>query len=278
MMVVCLVAAGPRARADFLTQSYPGAPFVTGGGNTTLGVHHTGDVFGDGKTAQQYVDTLQPFDPQSLANITGFLLKTFNTKDDLGHNFGTGYSLAQAAFTDKNELTVKSYSTFATTGGTVGADMYVSYSKMGAKDPAANTVQWLQVITDNWSIVTGTGQPGVKETLVDVKKTSASPFYNDSYDANVGGLTYLFDAPGRSSNDLADYKGTFPLSWTAQTFAVVDTHTNDRNGKDILDVYGGFSWGWQVTPTPEPSTFVVGLVGSAILLGWRLLSRSAKLA
>jgi hypothetical protein len=277
-IVACLAIAAPQTRADFLDQSYPGASFKTEGGNTALGVHHSGDVFGDGTTARKYIDTLQPFDPKSLANITGFLLKTFNTKDDFGHNFGTTYSLAQAAFTDKNELTVKSYSTYASTGGRVGADMYVSYAKTGAKDPAAKTVQWLQVITDNWSIVPGKGQPGVKETLVDVTKMSASPFYNDSYDANQKGLTYLFDAPGRSSKDLATYKGGFPLTWSAQTFAVVDTLTNDRNGKDILDVYGGFSWGWQVNPTPEPSTFVIGLVGSALLLGTRVRGRSAKRA
>jgi hypothetical protein len=273
-MLTCLIAPWTNARGDLLTTSYPNAPFNSGGGNAVIGMHHSGDFFGDGTTTKKYLDTLQPYNPISFAAITNFLTNIFNNKDDFGHQFGNTYSLVYVPFTGMNELTVKSYSTFATTGGPVGADMYVSYTQTDKKDPAANTIQWLQVLKDNWSIVTGTGQPGVNETLVDVTMASKSPFYNDSYDANIGS-TYLFDRPGRLSTDLATYNGAFPLTWTAQTFAVVDTKMNDMNGKDVIDVYGGFQWGWQVVRTPEPSTLITGIMGFIVFVGVAARNRTA---
>jgi hypothetical protein len=268
--LIVVLTQPPSAVAGFLAQNYPNAGFVSGGGNAVIGKHHSGDQFGDGTTTRQYADYLQPFNPleQSVnGGLPAMLTNIFNNKDSLGHTFGNTYSLVAVPFSaPNNELTIKSYSTFAVTGGGVGADMYVSYTQVGGNDPAAASVQWLQVVADNWSITQAPQGPGNPEALVDVTAASNVPFYDQSYDANIGS-TYLFDRPTRDTTQLANYNGAFPLTWTADTFAVVDTHTNDANGKDIIDVYGGFQWGWQVTVAPEPASVILLSCGCVCLCG-----------
>ncbi|MPZ82396.1 MAG: hypothetical protein GEV28_19150 [Actinophytocola sp.] len=37
-----------------------------------------------------------------------------------------------------------------------------------------------------------------------------------------------------------------PVPFTAETFLVQDSGTRDENGKDVVNVFGGIKWGWQV--------------------------------
>jgi hypothetical protein len=271
--VVGLLASWTNAHAGFLTTNYPGASFKTGGNNTAIGTNNPSVGFMDGKTANKYILTIGPNPPTALPGLTNLLTTTFTGPDSLGHSFGSKIDLFSTPFSGRgNELTVKSYAAFSNGGGgLVGVSMYVSYAQNGGNDPKAGSVQWIQVITDNWALVNGSSQPGVKATQIDVSPSATSPFYNDSFDANKGGSTYLYDEPSRLASKLATYSGSYPLSFTFQTFAVVDTGLLDTNNKDIVNVYGGFQWGFSVVP--EPSSIVLVLIGAVVLVAGKWCHR-----
>jgi hypothetical protein len=278
-VVIGVLTSWTSAHAGFLNTSYGGKSFPTGGGNTALGTNNPSVTFKDGTNATNYTLTIGPNPPTAIPGLTNLLTNTFTGPDSLGHTFGKTYDLVSTPFTGTgNELTVKSYAAF-TSGGLVGANMYVSYTQNGGNDPAAASVQWIQVLTTNWAFVTGGSKPGMMATKIDVGAANTTPFYNDGGDANKGGSTYLFDEPSRLASKLATYKGAYPLSLSFETFAVVDTHTLDANKKDVIDVYGGFSWGWSVTnaAVPEPSSIILfGIAGSIVLIFARFRSYTAS--
>ncbi|HEU5487104.1 MAG TPA: hypothetical protein VFU98_19535 [Microlunatus sp.] len=114
----------------------------------------------------------------------------------------------------------------------VGADLYVVYDT----DPlgvSRGTMRWLQVsrggpiASDQGPRVDGTGP--------------ANPFYPTGVSVSVNGTRVgnflpAFDAPLVELN----------FQFTAQAFLARDTGTKDDSGREIVEVFGRVSYGWQV--------------------------------
>ena len=90
----------------------------------------------------------------------------------------------------------------------------------------------------------GTG-PG--DNLVDTDR--ANPFYGEG-----GGLTSI---DGNQSVSFSDFvrqgfggKNLPPNLFVAETFLAQDTRTKDTAGKDVVNIFGGLKWGWQMRKLP----------------------------
>ena len=168
-------------------------------------------------------------------------------------------------------MDIKTYATYAS-GNVVGEQFYATYNP-GAGDPvytASNTLaggvngmHWIQVISNNWSIAGGVGQPGVPYSGVD--NLGANNPYYDSLAAANG--TAFFDSPQRlvDTNPIPGTSGR-PLQWTAELFLVDQTGNDPISGAPIVNIYDGVQYGF-IVATPEPGTYAYMLVlsGSAIV-------------
>jgi hypothetical protein len=135
---------------------------------------------------------------------------------------------------------VESYSAWAgktigpISGEAWGADLYVVYrTGHRGEHPAVNSdLQFIQVIGAG-SFVDNAGR--------------ANPFYGEG-----GGLTSVnghqsvsfYDHPHLSTR-ARNVSGVF----TAEVFLTQDTGIKDAAGVDIVNVFGGVKWGWQVRST-----------------------------
>lgn len=138
------------------------------------------------------------------------------------------------------QLSVQSYSTFVTEPSqtspllTVGAELYVVHIPGGHSSPVTQgNLRWIQVVNNG------------QARFVD-HSGSANPFYI------AAGLTSVYGRPVVSFGDAPSVSagpgatGALPPLWTAETFLVEDTGVTDRSGKDILNVFGGLKYGWQI--------------------------------
>lgn len=116
-----------------------------------------------------------------------------------------------------------------------GGEVYVVYDPGGSQAvPSHKPLQWIQVVN-------GAPQPG---SYVD-NSYRANPFYI------LGGLTSI---NGSQVVNLVDASQQFigtmgrdlTFRFTAEAFLVHDTGIKDPAGKEIVNVFGGFEWGWQV--------------------------------
>jgi hypothetical protein len=146
-------------------------------------------------------------------------------------------------------FTVESYGAFhgkppspRQSGVLIGADLYVVYHPgRGPDHPAVSSdLQFIQVVY--YQIGTGLG-----DNLVDTDR--ANPFYGEG-----GGLTSI---DGNQSVSFSDFVregfGTTnlpPNLFVAETFLAQDTRTKDAAGKDIVHIFGGLKWGWQMRRVP----------------------------
>jgi hypothetical protein len=143
-------------------------------------------------------------------------------------------------------FTVESYGAFQgappnprrQSGTLVGADLYAVYHPGHDRaGPAVNSdLQFIQVVY--YQIGTSPG-----DHLVDTDR--ANPFYGEG-----GGLTSI---KGNQSVSFSDFvrEGfggkTVPRNlFVAETFLAQDTRTKDAAGKDIVKIFGGLRWGWQM--------------------------------
>jgi hypothetical protein len=178
---------------------------------------------------------------------------TVNFSQTLADRFGAHYSFDYlGGFKGKGEFSVQSYSVFvqeptaADPALLYGLDMYFVYNPdLRAGDPGIHdSLQFIQVV--NWLPPNGSQQP---ISYVD-DSGRANPFYS------IGGLTSInggqafnfVDAP--HSGEMGRGPGgngtlsTYPF--TAEVFLVQDTGVKDAAGKDIIKVFGGIKYGWQV--------------------------------
>lgn len=280
-----LLAPAGSARAQHMTLDYK-ASQATGyqsNGNpiNTIGNNTSPLTFNDGtKDGRTYKIGIIPFDktnPKSPVYEDKPTNATINYMNVLNKTFGADYSFNYGTSFDKtNEFSVQSYSVFASSGGSIGEDMYIVYNPTG-KDPTnvpAGSLHWVQVIQDNWNI---TGKAGDTENIVD--SAANSPFYDS--DSAAGSTTIngksvfnFYDRPTRNSPGLASYNFAKPIQWMAEDFLVYDTGKKS-GGKEVINVYGGIEYGWQVTlqSVPEPSSVVLGGLGLAGAVAFSIRQR-----
>jgi hypothetical protein len=169
-------------------------------------------------------------------------------------------------FAGQNEFNVQSYSVFASNGGQSGADLYVVYNPDNGDPAIGKNLHWVQVIWNNWSSTPPTeNTTGKIENIVD-NGGAGNPYYDTLGTAgtttiNGNQVFNFYDRPGRPSDELAAYNFATPIQWMAEDFLVADTGKQKANGAEILNVYGGIEYGWQVTLLPEPSSLVLALLG-----------------
>jgi hypothetical protein len=142
-------------------------------------------------------------------------------------------------------FTIESYGAFQgpppnprQSGVLVGADLYAVYDPGTSRShPTASAdPQFIQVAY--FRIGTGQG-----DNLVDTDR--ANPFYGEG-----GGLTSI---NGRQSISFSDFvrqgyddEELPPNYFIAETFLAEDTRKKDAAGKDIVNIFGGLKWGWQL--------------------------------
>jgi hypothetical protein len=125
-----------------------------------------------------------------------------------------------------------------------GGDLYVVYHPGRSRgNPAINSgLQFIQVVWNK-----GPRNPG-SSSFVDTGR--ANPFYGEG-----GGLTSI---DGNQSVSFYDHAGfgtgaTSPLQpnvFRAEAFLAQDTGIKDAAGKDVVKIFGGVKWGWQMQNTP----------------------------
>lgn len=163
----------------------------------------------------------------------------------LERKFGAHYTFRdRGGLRGKSEFRVQSYSVFAKPGQmSFGAELYVVYEpQVHAGDPRAEKpLGWIQVA--RW---TGAGGSGSAPYVDDGARTN--PFFM------TGGLTSIFGNPVFNFYNLitaqlqqspASHSG-LSASYLAEAFLARDTATRDRAGKDVIEIFGGLKYGWQL--------------------------------
>jgi hypothetical protein len=180
---------------------------------------------------------------------------TINFKETLDAAFGGYYSFRYTGgFRGRNEFDIQSHNVFVrpATGTTpllYGADLYVVYNPdTRAGDPLPHgTLRWIQVVKLGGSAV----PPGLESPFVDNGR-SANPFYTlGGYTAINGNRIFSVDyavvrpamlGPGGEVPVLSE-------QFTAELFLAHDTGTRDSTGKEIVHIFGGIKYGWQLRET-----------------------------
>jgi hypothetical protein len=165
---------------------------------------------------------------------------TINFKQTVADAFGDYYSFHYVGgFPGRNELNVQSYSVFvreptATDPATgFGGGLYVVYDPdLRRGDPAIHdNLQWIQVVRR------------IDGSFID-NIWRANPWYV------YGGLTSIYGNEAFTFHDVpqAGALGNFTLNdqFLAEVFLVRDTGIKDAAGKEVIDIFGGVKWGWQV--------------------------------
>lgn len=175
---------------------------------------------------------------------------TARFKHTLARKWGKYYTFRYlGGLDDAATFTVESYGAFhgkppnprRQSGILVGADLYVVYHPGGSRSRPAigSDPQFIQVAY--FRIGTGQG-----DHLVDTDR--ANPFYGEG-----GGLTSVNGNPSVSFSDFVrqGYSGPElpPNYFIAETFLAQDTRKKDAAGRDIVNIFGGFKWGWQLRAT-----------------------------
>ena len=168
-------------------------------------------------------------------------------KRTLARTWGKYYAFRYLGGLDSGaSFTVESYGAFhgrpvnpaRQQGVIIGADLYAVYHPGNSPSrPAVNSdLQFIQVV--NYHI-----GPGLPESKDDTDR--ANPFYGEG-----GGLTSVNGNQSISFSDFVrqgfDDKVLPRNFFVAETFLAQDTRTKDAAGKDIVNIFGGIKWGWQM--------------------------------
>jgi hypothetical protein len=170
---------------------------------------------------------------------------TIAFKRTLEHRFGAWYSFGyRGGLKGQGELRVQCYSVFADPGqSSFGAELYVVYQPdLRAGDPPTEAqLKWIQVT--HW---TGTGSPSPAPYVDDQR--SANPFFDSGGLISIHG-TPVFNlqnpvtvqpSPGDAT------KRALSARYLAEAFLARDTLTKDKTGKDVIEIFGGLRYGWQL--------------------------------
>lgn len=218
-----------------LTLNYrPSQPTGWGQGFTpTIGGHSTAKEFTFQDTA--YRISLILADPVYEDIPCDPMVKFRRT---LADSFGAYYSFRyRGGFTARDEFSVESYNVWVSQDGPgilYGADIFVVYDP-GHGDPGVqDNLQWIQVI--NWP-------QGPPPGLSVDTAGRANPFYIAGGLTSINGnqMVTFADIPqqGVAGASLSDY-------FLSEVFLARDTGVRDATGKDIVEIFGGLKYGWQV--------------------------------
>jgi len=283
LLVPCALAASTATtRAGNIVFNYQPSQWTGGTDNDgkeidTVGGHVESENFTDGtNNGRTYTVSLAPVEPlyegtpsnqQTIPYFQKVLQASFGA--DSAFNYVGG-------FTGQNEFNVQSYSVSASNGGRYGSDLYVLYNPGKGDPPINGDAHWIQVVWNNVAVNGQSYTPGKVANFVD-NEGAANPYYHGIGGRNRinGNLVFNFyDHPQRTSPELASYNFKTPIEWRAEDFLVVDTNMLNAKNQEIINVYGGIYWGWNVTleSTPEPSSLVLAVTGAlsaAALFGRR---------
>ena len=166
--------------------------------------------------------------------------------------FGTHYAFLYRGGSGRHTLTVESYSvSYAgpgrnSPGASAGADLYVvADSEEEPRGARQGILRWIQVVR-----ATGSAAAGKPGRAID-NLGRANPFYMYGGRVSINGASrvnfycsgtvpLMAGPPGAPA--FAGPSGRF----VAETFLVRDTKTRDAAGKDVIEVYGGLRYGWQI--------------------------------
>ncbi|MGO9959993.1 MAG: hypothetical protein ACLP50_29125 [Solirubrobacteraceae bacterium] len=227
-----------------LVLDYRASEFTGWEWGKTLGGHHAAEEFKLG--ARQYQIALLGFgQPDSSPNpvyepVPGD--STIAFKRTLERRFGAYYSFRyRGGLGGQNEFRVQCYSVFAEPKQiSFGAQLYVVYAPdAGAGDPPAQAqLKWIQVA--RWR---GAGSPS-RASYVD-NTSSPNPFFISGGLISIhGSPVFNFDNPVTAQPQSADR--ALSARYLAETFLARDTLTKDKAGKDVIEIYGGLQYGWQL--------------------------------
>jgi hypothetical protein len=132
------------------------------------------------------------------------------------------------------------------TSQTFGGDLYVVYHPGDGRGHLAlgSDLQFIQVVYE-WR--------GAQPTRVVDNDFRANPFYGEG-----AGFTSVNGNPSVSFYDLPQW-GTAaptlaPAVFMAEVFLAQDTGIKNAAGKDIVNIFGGIEWGWQMHSVPQKAT------------------------
>jgi hypothetical protein len=166
-------------------------------------------------------------------------------KRTLERRFGAYYSFHyRGGLTGRNEFRVQCYSVFATPQQTsFGAQLYHVYEPdVHAGDPPAEAqLGWIQVA--QWK---GAGGPG-SAPYVDNTECPNPFFISGGLISILGTRVFNFDnpitaQPAQSPGD----NHALSARYLAEVFLARDTATRDATGKDVIEIFGGLKYGWQL--------------------------------
>lgn len=250
------VGTGTR-RGDHLVLDYrpsqltgwpttPGASF-----SRTLGGHTTSKDFAYGGIPHRI--SMLPFGQRGASvhpvyeDVPGDT--TLNFRKTLEDAFGAHYEFRYVGFRGSREFRVQSYGVFVreptqTSPETqLGAGLYVVYEPDPRRGdpPASENLQWIQVTTFQGDM----DMPPKADNL-----DRPNPFYPFGGLTSVNGreVFNFIDIPQRAiqlrpGTEDARLNSTF----LAEAFLAHDTGTKNAAGKDIVRIFGGIKWGWQVS-------------------------------
>jgi hypothetical protein len=176
---------------------------------------------------------------------------TIDFKNALQQAWGRYYSFNYlGGFTGNSAISVQSYSVFVKEPSTThpmltyGMDVFLAYEPDPASSdpPITANLRWIQVNNSGGRSSTEFAQracpyyfPG---GFTSVYGKPACSFY--------GGSTGGIGVPPGGKGPTTGTGPTLSAMTMAESFLVQDTGRKDRQGKGILDIYGGVKWGYQV--------------------------------
>ena len=222
---------------------------ITGWGGFTLGGHVADYDFTYQDTA--YTVSLVPFGQPGDSPDPVYedvpADPTINFQQTLAQAWGAYYSFRYLG--GRGAFSVQSYNVtaHASTPPAVGfgGELYLVYQPGRARQPALDDeLRIIQVVCSN--------SGGARSALASVVDNNgrANPFYGDpgggliSVNGNVS--VSFYDRPAQGTGGGKAPASLAPVSWMAEVFLAQDTGVKDAAGRDIVNIFGGVKWGWQV--------------------------------
>lgn len=161
-------------------------------------------------------------------------------KRTLERKFGSYYSFRyRSGLTGRNEFRAQCYSVFATPQQmSFGAQLYLVYEPDVGDPPREAQLGWIQVA--QWK---GAGGPG-SAPYVDNTDCPNPFFISGGLISILGTRVFNFDNPITAQP--ASGSGVLSARYLAEVFLARDTATRDAAGKDVIEIFGGLKYGWQL--------------------------------
>jgi hypothetical protein len=166
-------------------------------------------------------------------------------KHTLERYFGAYYSFRyRGGLTGRNEFRVQCYSVFATPQQlSFGAQLYLGYEpdRRAGDPPAQPQLGWIQVA--QWKGAGGSGAA----PYVDNTRCPNPFFISGGLISILGTRVFNFDNPVTAQ--LSQAPAGNRVLWAryrAEVFLARDTATKDAAGKDVVEIFAGLKYGWQL--------------------------------